>query len=137
MESPLRDVQYAYATYGGRLTSCKQFTGRNIRRTENAKGVTIASQRRYIHYFADILNGQGPRQPRPVVMQSIHISLAQSVDLVIAVYQRVENTPNLKLVCCNVPTKSAPEPEATVRGACFTVLLLNHLSSSPVLRTTT
>jgi hypothetical protein len=111
------------------LTNHKPVALCNIRRTKNNKGVTIASQRRYIHYLADILNGQGPRQPRPVVMQSIHLSMECSADLVIAVYQRVEAMSEPQLVCCNMPTKGAPEPEATVRGVSL-ITVLQRCSSS-------
>jgi len=76
--------------------------------------VTIASQRRYINYYADILK-QGMPAPRPVVMQSIHITLQKTVDLVIAVYQRDEATSELKLLCCNIPSRTSKEATATVR----------------------
>lgn len=69
---------FAYASQFDTTKDALDYYGRC--RTSNGKGVTIPSQQRYIHYFAQCMHEGSLRQPQSVFLTHIHVSTVPQFD---------------------------------------------------------
>ncbi|KAK3289434.1 hypothetical protein CYMTET_3143 [Cymbomonas tetramitiformis] len=86
------------------------------KRTKDGKGVTIASQARYIHYYAHYLE-EGLRPERLVELSQIHLKMAEELHLIVVLYQRDSETQELIPKLSTHPTEAGTEFQAPLKVA--------------------